>query len=227
MSDIFREVDEDIRHERFKRLWDRFGPWVIGVAVLIVLITAGYRGWQYWETSQAAATGDRFVAAISLADDGKHEEAIAALGEIEADGSGAYPVLATFRIATEKAASGDVTGAVAAYDAINNRPNVPALVGDLARLRAAILLTDSASVAELTSRIGDLADTGNPWRHNAREILGFAAFRAEDLTAARTYFTEIVDDQESGQGAQSRAQVMLSLIASREGQPVSADPGEG
>ena len=64
MSDIFREVDEDIRNERFKRLWDRFGPYVIGVAVLIVVVTAGYRGWQYWQNSQAAATGDRFVAAI-------------------------------------------------------------------------------------------------------------------------------------------------------------------
>ncbi len=227
MSDIFREVDEDIRNERFKRLWDRFGIYVIGVAVLIVVVTGGYRGWQYWQNSQAAATGDRFVAAINLADDGKHDEAIAALDEIAKDGSGAYPALASFRIASEKAAAGDVDGAVAAYDSIKSRGDVPPLVGDLARLRAAMLLSDSASVDELKARIGDLADTGNPWRENAREILGFAAFRADDLTAARTYFTEIADDQEGGQGARSRAQLMLSLIASREGQPAAADPGEG
>ncbi len=45
MSDIFREVDEDLRREQFKRLWDRFGTYVIGLAVLIVVVTAGYRGW--------------------------------------------------------------------------------------------------------------------------------------------------------------------------------------
>ena len=29
MSDIFREVDEDIRHERYRRLWDRYGSYVL------------------------------------------------------------------------------------------------------------------------------------------------------------------------------------------------------
>ena len=42
MSDIFREVDEEIRHERYKRLWDRFGPYLIAVALLIVVGTAAF-----------------------------------------------------------------------------------------------------------------------------------------------------------------------------------------
>lgn len=227
MSDIFREVDEDIRRERFKRLWDRFGPYVIGLAVLIVLITAGVRGWEYWQTSQAEATGDRFVAAITLADEGKHDEAIAALNSITEDGSGGYPVLAAFRAAGEKAAAGNAEGAVADYDAIADQSGLPLLVGDLARLRSAMLLSDNASVEELTSRIGDLAKTGNPWRQPAREILGFAAFRTNDLTAAREYFSEIAADQDSTPGIRSRAEVMLSLITSRQGEPVSSETEAG
>ena len=227
MSDIFREVDEDIRNERFKHLWDRFGPYVLGLAVLIVAVTAGYKGWQYWKESEAAASGDRFVAALTLADDGKHDEAIASLTEIMNDASGAYPALAAFRIASEKAATGDIDGAVTGYDAVAKRSDVPAFVTDLARLRAAMVLSDSASIEELTARIGDLADTGNPWRHNAREILGFAALRGDDLSAARGYFQEIIDDQESSQGSRTRAQLMISLIDSREGKPAAAEPGEG
>lgn len=227
MSDIFREVDEDLRHAQFKRLWDRFGVYVIGLAVLIVVITAGYRGWQYWQTSQAEANGDRFVAALRLADEDKSDEAITALTGIVEDGSGGYPVLASLRIASVKAASGDSAGAAAEYDAVVARSDVPPLVGDLARLRAAMVLADSATVEELTSRIGDLADTGNPWRHSAREILGFAAFRANDLTTARQYFSEIVGDEESAQGARSRAQTMLALITSREGEAATVEPGEG
>jgi len=224
MADIFREVDEDLRKAQLKKLWDRFGAYVIGLAVLIVVATAGYRGWQYWQSRQAQASGDRFVAALMLADDGKHDEAIAALDKIAADGSGGYPVLAEFRAATEKAATGDHEAAAAQFDAIAARNDVPPLVADLARLRAAMLLSDSASASELSSRVGDLADTGNPWRQDAREILGFAAFRENDLATAQKYFTEIVDDQESGQGARSRAQVMLALIASREGAPAAPAP---
>jgi hypothetical protein len=222
MSDIFREVDEDIRRDQAKKLWDRFGPIVIGVAVLIVVATAGYRGWVYWQERQAQATGDRYLAALDLATADKHTEAIAALEAIAADGSGKYPVLAGFRIATEKAATGDDKGAIAAYEAIAARGDVTEEVKSLARLRAAMLLVDSASFADLQSRIGDLADTGNIWRHNARELLGLAAWKAGEYEAARKYYDQINADQETPRDLRQRSQVMLALITARIGAPPPA-----
>lgn len=226
MSDIFREVDEDLRHEQYKKLWDRFGAYVIALAVLIVVGVGGYKAWEWWERSQAAATGDRFLAALELSEAGNHEEAIAALDAIAADGSGDYPMLALFRSAGETAVAGDPEGAVKAYDSIAARSGLPPLVADLARIRAALILSDTLSPEELRSRIGDLAATGNPWRHTAREILGLAAYRANDLATARTYFDEIVGDEESAQGVRQRAQLMLALIQSREGPP-PPDPEAG
>jgi hypothetical protein len=219
MTDIFREVDEDLRREQVKRLWDRFAPYVIGLAVLIVVGTAGYRGWVYWQETRAQATGDRFLAALDLADANKHEEAIAALQAIEADGSGQYPVLAGFRIAAEKAATGDVKGAVAEYDAITGRADISAEVKALARLRAGLLLVNTTTLTDMQARVGDMADTGNIWRHNARELLGLAAWRTGDYDSARKYFTQINEDQEAPQDLRQRAQVMLALITARVGAP--------
>jgi hypothetical protein len=227
MSDIFREVDEDLRREQYKRLWDRFGTYVIALAVLIVVAVGGYKAWEWWENTRAAATGDRFLAALTLSEEGKHEEAVAALDAVAADGSGGYPVLAIFRSAGEKAAAGDTDGAVAAYDSIATRSGLPPLVADLARIRAALILVDSQSPEELSSRIGDMAQTGNPWRQAAREILGLSAYRSNDLASARKYFDQIVADQESAQGVRQRAQLMLTLIQSREGPPPPAEPEEG
>ena len=89
-----------------------------------------------------------------------------------------------------------------------------------------MILTDTLGPEELRSRIGDLVQTGNPWRHSARETLGLSAYRVGDMATARTYITEIVDDEESGQGVKQRAQLMLGLIQSREGPP-SSEPQEG
>jgi hypothetical protein len=216
MSDIFREVDEDIRREQIKKLWDRFAPYIIGLAVLIVAATAGYRGWEYWRVRQAQTTGDRFLAALDLSAAGKHDDSIAALEKIVVDGSGGYPVLARFRIATEKAEAGDKAGAVAEFDTIATG-NAPAEVRILARLRAALLLVDTTSFADLQSRIGDLASTGNIWRHTAREILGLAAWRGGDYATARKYFDDINVDQEAPQDLRQRSQLMLALIAQRLG----------
>jgi hypothetical protein len=227
MSDIFREVDEDLRHEQYKRLWDRFGTYVIGLAILIVVATAGWRLWEYWQDQAASATGDRFMAALEIAEGGKHDDAIKALEAIVADGSGEYPVLARFRAASERAAAGDAKAAVAGFDAIVSTPSVPALVRDMARLRAALLLVDTAPVADLETRIGQLAAVGNPWRHSAREVLGLAAWRTGDLETARKYYEEIAADQEKPADLQSRAQFMLALIKARLGAPPSAAKPEG
>jgi hypothetical protein len=230
MSDIFREIDEDIRREHYKRLWDRFGPYVIGLAVLIVAVTAGWRLWEYWQQRAAEATGDRFVAALALAEAGRNDQAVAALEQIAADGSGLYPVLADFRVASELAARGDNEGAVAAFDAIAAASRTPDLLRSIARLRAALILVDTASLADLEDRIGDLAATGAPWRHSAREILGLAAWRAGDLVTARNYYEQIASDQEKPADLQTRAQFMLALIRARVGDsatPLADAEGEG
>jgi hypothetical protein len=222
MSDIFREVDEDLRHEQYKRLWDRFGPYVIGLAVLIVAVTAGWRLWEYWQLRTAEATGDRFVAALELAETGKREEALAALDQIAADGSGRYRVLADFRVAAEKEAAGDAEGAVEAFDALAMASGTPDSIKPIARLRAALILVDTAGLADLEDRIGDLAATGEPWRHSAREILGLAAWREGDLEAARKYYQQISEDQEKPADLQTRAEFMLALIRARTGDAAPA-----
>jgi len=227
MSDIFREVDEDIRRERFKKLWDRFGVYVIALAVLIVVATAGYRLYVYFEEKKAEAAGDKFTAALKLAEDGKHAEAANALSEIVADGSGGYPVLARFRLATEKVAAGDKAGAVTELDAVANDGSAQPLVRDMARLRAALILVETASLADLEGRIGNLAATGNPWRNSARELLGLAAWRSGDFPAARKYFQQIADDQDKPRDIAQRADVMLALIRGKIGEPAEEPKPEG
>jgi hypothetical protein len=80
---------------------------------------------------------------------------------------------------------------------------------------------ESDSLAELEKRIGDLAGAGNPWRYSAREILGFTAWRTDDMATARKYFTEIANDQGVPQDFQSRANFMLALIDARAGKPAA------
>jgi len=226
MSDIFREIDEDLRREQAKKLWDRFAPYVLVGAVLIVVATAGYRGFVYWQETRADETGDRFLEALQLSNSGQPDAALGALQRVIDSGHGGYPILARFRLATERAQSGDRVGAVAEFDTIA-ASNVTEEFRNLARLRAALILADTDGLPDMQQRIGDLAATGNTWRHTAREILGLVAWRTGDYVAARGYFEEISDDQEAPTDVRQRAEMMLSLIAMRldaAGNVVTAPP---
>lgn len=217
MSDdsFIREVDEELRHDRLKDLWQRFGGWLIAVAVLIVVATAAWRGWQYYSASQAAQAGDAFLSAIELSDQGKHDEAIAALQELEETGSGAYSPLARLRIAGELEARDDAAGAIAAYDAIAADASAGESFRSVAQLRAGILAVDSEGYDEVKARLEALAAPGGYYRHLAREALGLSAWKAGANEEALKWFQSIADDAESGANIRSRAAIMLDLLAGK------------
>jgi len=223
MSDdsFIREVEEELRSDRLKGFWDRFGTIVIGIAILIVVATAGYRGYEYFTDHQASASGDRFLAALNLANEGKSDEALTALQALEADGYGAYPVLARMRAATVLQEKGDVEGAVAAFDAVAADTAAPDAVRDMARIRAAYILVDTGSAADVAERAEPLSSDNQPLRHAAREALGLAAWKEGRLADAKTLFQQIVDDATAPRNAQQRASIMLDLITA------SGEVGEG
>jgi hypothetical protein len=214
MSDdsFIREVNEELRQDQAKALWARYAPLIIGAAVLIVVATAGWVGYEYWTQSRANASGDRFSAALDLADKGQHDEALAALEGLEADGYGAYPVLASLRSATVQAERGEFDAAVAEFDAVAADSSVPASIRDMARLRAGYVLVDSGSYADVSSRVEVLTADSSNLRHSAREALALAAWREGRAADALTLFEQINDDDAAPRNTRQRAEVMIELI---------------
>jgi hypothetical protein len=214
MSDdsFIREVNEEIRQDQARALWDRFGPMLLGLAVLVVLATAGWVGYDYWRTNTANASGDRFSQALTLANEGKADEALAALQELQKDGFGAYPLLARMRAATVLSEKGDFDGAVKEFDAVAADGSIDAAIRDMARLRAALILVDHGSQADVASRVETLTAETNPLRHSAREALALSAWKEAKFADALTLFDQIAADAAAPRNARERATMMAELI---------------
>ena len=218
---FIREVNEELRSDQLRFVWRRFGRLIIGGAVLIVLGTAAYSGYRYWAGNQAGSGGDQFLAALTLADQSKTDEALAALATIEKNGPGSYPLLARLRAATLQAQKGDQAGAIAAFSAIGKETDIPAVVRDAARLRAAYLLVDTGTYDQVAAEAQELAVPADAFRHSARDVLGLAAYKAGDLAKARQWFQAIVDDPQSPRNVSNRAQMLLDLITATGKAPVA------
>jgi len=227
---FIREVDEELRRDQLKQLWKRFAPLIIGVCVLIVAITAGYRGYVWWEERKAAQAGDRFMAALTKIESGSREEGEAELVAIASDSDVGYAALARLRLAGEKAGGEAKAEALAAYDAVANDNRVPRPLRDLALIRAALLALDTGEVAGARERATRLNVADNPWRHAAREVIGTAAYQAGELQAARDAFTEIQQDAQTPPDLWVRSGLMVSLIDGQLATPGTAsseaEPGE-
>lgn len=212
-DDLFiREVNEEIRQDQARAVWRRFGPIAIAAAVVVVLGTAGWVAWDYWTTSEANASGDRFSQALTLANEGKNDEAIAALEALEADGYGAYPLLARMRAATVLADKGDFEGAVREFDAVASDTSIPVSLRDMARLRAGLILVDHGSDADVAARVEPLSADTHALRHSAREALALAAWKAGRTADALKLFDQIAADAVAPRNNRERATLMAELI---------------
>lgn len=211
MADIFHEVDEEVRREQLKKLWDRYSIYLIALAVLIVAGMAGWRGYEYWVAKKAAAAGAEFEAAVALSEQGKQAEAEAAFAKVAAEAPAGYRVLARMRAASVLAQS-KPADAVKAFDDLSADASLGAVWQDLAAVRAGLLLVDTAPLADMRRRLEPVTEPTRSFRHSARELLALSAWRNHDNAAARKYLDMIAGDAESPVGVRARADVLSALI---------------
>jgi hypothetical protein len=216
LADIFHEVDEEVRRERLKKLWDQYGLYVLILALLFVAAIAGWRGWEYYQNQRAAEFGSQFEAAAALVEAGKFAEAEKDFARIAADGNRGYRVLARLREA-EAAIARDRAAAVSQFDAITADANFDQRFRDLAAVRAGLLLVDTASFADMEKRLEGVAGSGRPFRHTARELMTLSAFRAGDKTALQRWSDLISGDAESPAQMRARVEALMLLAGIAKG----------
>ena len=211
MSELFDEVDEDVRRDQLKRLWDRYSIYIVAAALLVIAAVGGWRGYQYLETKKAAEAGTAFDKAIELSEANKHSEAEAAFNSLAATAPYGYRGLARLHAAAE-VVSRDPQAAVKLYDGISADSSVGVLEQDLARIRAAGILLETSSYPDMLQRLEASTAPDSTFRHTARELLALSAWRVKDATAARKWLDMIANDGETPASMRSRAEALQALL---------------
>ncbi len=219
MTDIFQEVDEEVRRDKAAEFWKKYQNLILGAAVLIVLAAAGFRYWQYEKEKAEQAAGDQFQAAIAAYESGKLDEANGGFAKLAADAPGGYKILAEMTEAGAKAAT-NAPSAISAFDAIAGDASVDPLFRDAARLRAALIRLnqpgeEQAGAAALTS----LAGEDGPFRRMARLTLGAIAIGRGDYDEAAKDLDLVLGDPETSPSERQLAERWLGLVASNRTAP--------
>ena len=211
MSELFDEVDEEVRRDQLKKLWDQYSIYIIALALLIIAGVGGWRGYQYLEAKKAAEAGAAFDKAVELSEANKHVEAEAAYADLAAKAPSGYRILARLRMAAE-VANRDAQAAAKLFDEIAADRSVGTAEQDLARIRAAQLLLDSTTYPNMLQRLEPATAPTSTFRHTARELLALSAWRANDATATRKWLDLIANDGETPPSLRSRAEALQALL---------------
>lgn len=214
MSDIFQEVEEDLRRDNLAKLWRRYGKYAIAVAVAVVIATAGFSAWREYRHRQSAAEGVRFADALDLVRAGKDKDAADAFAALAGTAGGGHATLARFEEAALRARSGDRDVALGLYDKLAADSSTDEIYREAAALLGARIALDQGDAAGAVQRAKPLTASGNPWRSVALELTGAADLKSGDAAAARQAFQQLADDPNAPAGARQRATQMLATLGS-------------
>jgi hypothetical protein len=219
MSDIFQEVDEEVRRDKAAEFWKKYQNLILAGAALLVLASAGFRYWQYERGRAAQAAGDQFQQALAALEAGKLDEAKAGLDKIAAQGPSGYRALAQLTAAGARA-SKDPQGAIGAFDAVAGDAAIDPLLRGAARLRAALLRVDIAGEEQKgEAALTALSADNGPYRRLASLALGALALQRKDYDDAAKRFDLVLADPEVSAEERQAASRWLGLIASNRSVP--------
>lgn len=211
MVDLFEEVEEELRSERYLKLARSVAPWVTAIFAIVLVGYCAFWGYTIWQDRDLAAAAAQYQKGVDALATNDTTGAFAAFEPVAKDGPPGYRTLALMQEANQRVEAGKPDEAAKLYDAAAAAaPNQ--ILGDLASLKAAEVLMDSTPYAQLQTRLTPLTDAKRPYSLFAREALAMAKLLAGKTADARKDFTVIGFSLGAPQDMRERAQVAIAVI---------------
>ena len=216
---LLKEIDEELRQEKYLELWHKYGTFIIAGVVTLIATVGGYQAWHSYMEEARQTAGEQFERAIELVQSGKRNDAVSAFAKLAEEGPSGYALLAKFEQAAILGREGNAASAAAIYRTIANDDSYNETYRDLATLLGTLQEMNSSDPVALIQRLAPLTAAGNPWRYTARELTGILAYRKGDIDQARSLFTALSNDNLAPPGVRERSAAMMGILGTnaREG----------
>lgn len=223
-DEFLREVDEAVRQDQWLKLWRRYGSYILGAALAVVIGAAAGVAWRTWQQHERADEARRYFAAQQLLRDGMPAEAASAFAALADDSSSGFGVLARLRAAEAQAAAGDRTAARAALERLATNDDAAPVYGSLGELLAAQQQLAASQAPAAPTELEPLTGIDAPWRYSALELRALAQMQSGDTVAARQTLDDLLADPLTPPDLARRAAELLAFLGGPP-EPAADDQG--
>ena len=211
-DNLFKEIDEDLRQQKYADLWKKYGKFVIGAAVALVVGVASLKGWEAYDLNRKSEDSKLLSSALKSIAGDKPDTAADILAKLANEGSSGYAVLARFNQAAVLAKKGDAKAASAAYLTLSDDASIYEILRDMALVMSALHGVEAGDAPILSEKLSRLINGKNAWRHSAKELLALLAQNSGDKAKAQKLYRELSDDATAPSGIRSRAAEMTAIL---------------
>lgn len=218
---FLEEVEQDIRQEKYLKLWKDHGKKVIYFLSGVVGLIALYALWQHYEAYQQGQSSQKFMHAQDLIGAHKNEAAIDMLNELSVNGYGSYKARGQLLLAAllrEEGPKQDVARSLKIYDTLAQDTKIRSIFRDFSLLMAVSLrIAQPEAVPEkLLEQLAPLLEEKNPWRYQAMELQATLLSLSGDKVKAAEIFSTLARQADVPKDLMARAQIMTQAMIQEE-----------
>lgn len=203
MSELLREIEEDLRNERLQKLWQRFGKVMVGVSVSVVVVTIAYVIWQDQHFAKQTSLTARLMKGAEQSNAGQYKEAIAAFEALANDTSGDYRTIVLLHKAKAEKLANHVDTAGKTYSQVISEGK-----GNFDNPYIALASVLAANDKDTATA----PQQGTAFYYTRSEWHGWQLVTAGKATEAKTVFSALAQNMEAPSSLRERASLVSAHL---------------
>ena len=213
---FIREVTEEVKNDNLKQMWEKYGLYIILLVVLAITGAVSFEGFKSWRRTQSETWSDTYAYALNLENQGKYDESLKVLEQMEKTGGNIYSDIARLQTANILLEQGKNDEAVKILEEISADKSINKKLRDVSIIKLASYKLDNAPREEIDALLQPLIKENGSWTNIAKEMTAMAAIRDGKIDEAQAIYSEILNTPNLPDGLKMRVQDMLSVLNGAE-----------
>lgn len=214
MQDAFiREVDEDLKNESMKKLWDKYGLFVLLIVIVSLTVAVSYESIKSWYIKRAENRTEGYAVALSMQNQGLFDDSLEALDLIINQKMGTYAELAEMQKANILLEQNKEKEALALLEKIANDKSRSLQLRDTALIKLASYRQDGATFEEMSELLSSITKSkDNAWYAVAEDMLATILLRDGNIEQAKEIYNALLENQDTPDDLKNRVKDILSVL---------------
>ena len=207
MSDILRQVDEDLRKEKLTSLWNRFKIYIISITLLLIISVSVYHYLRISEYNEKVSTIENYYKASNK---GSIDEMLVKLETIKTSNEFSQNLI-DLKIADIHVAKGDIELGLEKLEQIFKSKN-KSILDDLALYKYLMLKIDEITLNEVNNLIENFNSKENNFNYLFSELVGIKNIIDGQYSEGKIIFESLLNDASVSNEIKIRAEKYINII---------------
>ena len=192
MANIFNEVDEDIRKERYKNLWSNYGKYIIGFLILIVITFSLTQYFQAKNISDNKAILDLYYSAAEKIEKNQLDFANQELEIVYSEKNKTLAALSGFKLSETYLKNNQKEAALSLLEEITDNSSLETIYRELALYKYIMINFENININDIENKIASIGVNKKILYPYFQEIIGIKYLTIGSIKKANSIFTDLL-----------------------------------